>query len=321
MNLYELSKTILSLNKAPINKVRFARVIYFVHKELIRKKFMSPEDIAYIRSPLGPIPEGLLRLTLEHPNITAHPALGPSFAAEEYTINLSDADETEETLMLEQYRDILKATERTLKALSAYTTPELVEASHADPSWINNFNGVHFFITPADLKNPFPFTTIRIKIRVKPAPSEISALQANLLRGMMRDIVKESTDLEYPDQASTQTNSASRTNPAISRAKPSTASKTTPKLNPLDVLSILPFLRHQKTAKNAPKTSQKSPKATKPSTKSTARPQKPTSSAPKTEQNPNKRGKRGQQGTTFPLSSDAGHSEAPASDKPHEGTK
>lgn len=53
MNLYQLSKTILLLNKAPINKVRFARVIYFVHKELIRKKFMSAEDIAYIRSPLG----------------------------------------------------------------------------------------------------------------------------------------------------------------------------------------------------------------------------------------------------------------------------
>jgi len=294
MNLYELARTILSLNKAPINKVRFARVIYFVHKELIRKKFMSPEDIAYIRSPLGPIPEGLLRLTLEHPNIIAHPALGPSFAAEEYTINPSDTDEAEETLMLEQYRDVLKATERTLKALSAYTTPELVEASHADPSWINNFNGAHFFITPADLKNPFPFTTIRIKIRVKPAPNEISALQANLLRGMMRDIVKESTDLEYPDQATPQTKSTPNAKkPAVPRAKSSTTSKTAPKLNPLDVLSILPFLRHQKAAKNLPKP----------------------------EQNQNKQGKQGQQGTKFPLSSNAGHSEAPTSDKPHEGTK
>lgn len=299
MNLYELARTILLLNHSPINRVRFARIIYFVHKELIRKKFMSPEDIAYIRSPLGPIPEGLLRLALEHPNIITHPATGPSFAAEEYAINLSDTDESEETLMLEQYREVLKATERTLKALSPYSTPELVEASHADPSWVNNFNGARFFITPADLKNPFPFTAIRIKIRVKPAPSELGALQANLLRGMMQDIVKESTDLEYPDQVNTDNSKA---------AKPSEAPrKPTPKLNPLDILSAFPFLKHPKTPQNASKPAQK--------------PSKTTKNSQKTEQNQNKRGKRAQQGTKFPLSSDTGHSEAPASDKTHEGTK
>lgn len=37
MNFYELSRTILLLNRKPIGKVRFARLIYFVHKELIRK--------------------------------------------------------------------------------------------------------------------------------------------------------------------------------------------------------------------------------------------------------------------------------------------
>lgn len=254
MTLYELSKTILLLNKNPINKVRFARIIYFVHKELIRKKFMSSEDIAYIRSPLGPIPEGFLRLTLEHPNIITHPATGPSFAAEEYAIKPTDADEAEETLMLEQYREVLKATERTLKALSPYTTPELVEASHADPSWNTNFNGARFLITSADLKNPFPFVAVRIKIRVKPAPSELGALQANLLRGMMRDIVKESTDLEYPDHDTPDIKSSTpKSNP--------TTSKSTPKLNPLDLLSALPFLKHPKSPQNAPKQPQAPSKA------------------------------------------------------------
>lgn len=288
MNLYELARTILLLSNSPINKVRFARIIYFVHKELIRKKFMSPEDIAYIRSPLGPIPEGLFRLPLEHPNIITHPAMGPSFAAEEYAIQPADAGETEETLMLEQYREVLKTVERTLKALSPYTTPELVEASHADPSWTNNLNGTHFFITPADLKNPFPFIAVRIKIRVKPAPSELGALQANLLRGMMQDIVKESTDLEYPDQANT--NNPNNTNSPKTAKSPATSRKSATKLSPLDILSALPFLRHPKTS-------------------------------PKPEQTPNNRGKRAQQGTKSPLSSDTGLPKAPASDKNNEGTK
>ena len=289
MDLYQLSKTILLLNKTPINRVRFARTVYFVHKELIRKKFMSPEDIAYIRSPLGPIPEGLRRLALEHPNIIASPASNrPSFAAEEYTLNSSDAEDTEETLMLEQYREILKTVERTLKALSLHTTPELVEASHADPSWTNNFNGARFIITPADLKNPFPFSTIRIKIRVKPAPNELGALQANLLRGMMQDIVKESTDLEYPDDPKSDTN---QPNP---RKKP----QTHPKLNPLSVFSSLPFLKHAKSSTNNPQSSTQKP-----------------------EQNPNEQGKRTQQGTKFPLSSGTNPSEATTSDKPDKGTK
>lgn len=274
MNLYELARTILLLNHSPINRVRFARIIYFIHKELIRKKFMSPEDIAYIRSPLGPIPEGLLHLALEHPNIITHPATGPSFAAEEYAIDLSDTDETEETLMLEQYREVLKATERTLKALSPYTTPELVEASHADPSWINNFNGARFFIAPADLKNPFPFTAIRIKIRVKPAPSELGALQANLLRGMMQDIVKESTDLEYPDQVNSNNLSTSASTKPSTNQK-STPRKPAPKLNPLDILSALPFLKHPKAPQTTSEPAQKPPKTTENGQKPEQNPNKP----------------------------------------------
>lgn len=306
MDLYQLSKTILLLNKTPINRVRFARIIYFTHKELVRKKFMSPEDIAYIRSPLGPIPDGLLRLTLEHPNIIANPASGrPSFAAEEYAINPTNAEETDETLMLEQYREVLEAVERTLKALSLHTTSELVEASHADPSWIHNFNGARFLITPADLKNPFPFATIRIKIRVKPAPTELGALQANLLRGMMQDIVKESTDLEYPDQAES----------ASHKSAPHKKPQGPTKLNPLNVIASLPFLKRPKAAPKTPDKTKLS-ETTTPSTSSS--PQSPT---PKPEQNPNKQGKQAQQGTKPPLTNDANRSKTPTSGKPQEGTK
>ena len=216
MDLYQLAKIILLLSRTPINRVRFARVIYFVHKELVRKKFMSPDDITYVRSPLGPIPEGLIELAKNHPAIIINPIQdSPSFAAEEYTLRPSATEEAEEALMLEQYREILKTTERVLKALAFYTTPELVRASHADPSWANNFNGARFTLAPADLKNTFPFTAIRIKIRIKPAPTELGALQADLLRGMMQDIVKESTDLEYPTEApATPSKTANPTNPS-----------------------------------------------------------------------------------------------------------
>lgn len=207
MSLYELSRSILLLNQAPINKIRLARMVYFTHKDLIRKKFMQPDEIAYIRSPLGPIPDGFMSLAHDHPGIISRRnSQNLSFANEDYTLPSPDIDA--ETTALEQYRDVLTAIERVLKALKDVPTPELIRASHHDPSWLTHHNGDIYYITAADLKNTFPFsalpTAIRIKIRFSHSPSsqknEIGALQANLLRGMISDIVKESTDLEYPDE-------------------------------------------------------------------------------------------------------------------------
>lgn len=205
MNLYQLSRAILSLSPQPIVKLRFARIIYFTHKELIRKGFMQIEDIAYIRSPLGPVPESLKKLAVDYRDITLQKTTSDlSYASEEFLINHNSIDQ--ETNFLEQYRDILKVIDQTLQALSLHRTPELIEASH-DPSWLANFNGTRYFLTAADLKNTFPFTKIRLRIRIKPTPknsasaNELGRIQANLLRGMLNDIVKESTDLEYPDEA------------------------------------------------------------------------------------------------------------------------
>lgn len=206
MTLYEISRSILLLNHAPISKIRLARMVYFVHKDLVRKKLMQIDEIAYIRSPLGPIPEGFLDLPKEHPGITSqrNPDANLSYANEEYTVPSGDA-ETEST-NLEQYRDVLSAIERVLKALRGIPTPELIRASHRDPSWIAHDNGDIYNITAADLKNTFPFSTlpaIRIKVHFSRSTPEIGAIQANLLRGMISDIVKESTDLEYPDDPKT----------------------------------------------------------------------------------------------------------------------
>lgn len=196
MNFHELAITILLLNHGPISKVRFARTIYFVHKELIRKGIMKSEDIAYIRSPLGPVPEGFMRLAIDIPSIISQKISSSllSYESEEYAMNdLVDK-------LPEQHREVAAVIEKVLDMLKLRTTPELVEASH-DPSWRLHRNGARYFISAADLRNIFPFPQIRIRIKIKrPASNEIGALQATLVRGMISDIVKESTDLEYPDQ-------------------------------------------------------------------------------------------------------------------------
>lgn len=202
MTLSELATTILSLSPTPISKLRFARVIYFVHKELIRKGLMRTDDILYRRAPLGPVPEHLQQLPHLYDAIVVQKSDSAlSYADEEFTIS-NESRQNQETETLEQYRDILKIVDRTLKALSNYTTPEIIEASH-DPSWQQHYNGAIYTITPADLKNSFPFTLIRLKSRSKPNPNTLGQIQANLLRGMISDIVKESTDLEYPDDPTT----------------------------------------------------------------------------------------------------------------------
>lgn len=204
MNLNELSRAILSLSQTPISKIRFARIIYFIHKELIRKGFMKPDDIIYRRAPLGPVPEALPSLTLNTNHIILKQSDSPlSYANESYTI-ANNTNEDQETLLLEQYRDILSVIDRTLQALAPYNTSELIEASH-DPSWQQHYNGSDYTITQADLKNNFPFNLLH-KPRPKKSPAnDLGQIQANLLRGMLADIVKESTGLEYPDDPNTNT--------------------------------------------------------------------------------------------------------------------
>ncbi len=196
MTLPELATAILWLNQAPISRIRFTKTIYFVHKELVRKHLMTPEDITYLRLPLGPVPEGFMSLTMESLNIQVRPVSNHnlSYEAEEYV----SAGVTS-LQNLETNPPLRSAIVRTLAALNTHTTNELVKASY-DPSWLTHPNGSRFHLSAADLKNTFPFSQIRIKIRLRrPRRNDIGALQATLLRGMIDDIVRESTDLEYPD--------------------------------------------------------------------------------------------------------------------------
>ena len=192
MNLYELSKAILAVSQQPIDRVRFTKTIYFIHKELIRKGQMKPEDIPYLRLPLGPVPANFLNLTREHPDIKLRPI--PThilYVAEEYYIEPNTESISE---------DVVPIIQRLLQLLKTHSTTELVIASQ-DPSWQNHQNGEEYVISPADLRNTSPLPHIRLKIHIKRRqPSHLGALQAHLLRGMLEDIVKESTDLEYPDE-------------------------------------------------------------------------------------------------------------------------
>lgn len=213
MNQLDLARIILILIGRPVSKVRLARLIYFVHKDLIRKKLLTPANILYIRSPLGPIPDGYTTLTLESEDIIAQPNTSSnlSYAAEDYAVS-ERAIETESTL-LEQYRDMLGVIEKTLKILQPYTTPELIRISHHEPSWLAHRNGEIYQISPQDLKLTFPeqkplhlkLNLIPLADKSKAGVNKIGAMQAHLLRGMIADIVKESTDLEYPDDPATST--------------------------------------------------------------------------------------------------------------------
>lgn len=195
MNLEQLTILVLSLSETPLTRIRLAKTLYFVHKELVHKKLMTFQDISYIRLPLGPAPEGLSGLLDAHPDILAQDSpVNLLYDNKTYTLKATEKSPNFDP-------KIISYVQKILKLLDNYRTPELVHASQEDPSWLAHLNGERYQFTSADLKNPFPNPQLRLKIHIKTTPNDIGALQATLLRGMLADIVKESTDLEYPDQA------------------------------------------------------------------------------------------------------------------------
>ena len=188
MNMERLARNILALERGyTLSKVRFAKTIYFVHKELIRNKLLAKESIQYIRMPLGPVPLGFMELTDICPDITSFKQkTGLAYEAENFTTKVGfDGTEQEKTVIL-----------GTLSTLSRFQTSSLVDASHKDPSWINHENSDRYFITDADMKNDL---RVLEKLFVDTANDEEDKMQASLVRGMLKDIVSESTKLEYPE--------------------------------------------------------------------------------------------------------------------------
>lgn len=199
MDLQQLTTLILALSETPLTRIRLTKAIYFAHKELVRQKHMRLEDITYLRLPLGPAPEGLIEVISNQPQLAIQDIPSNLFY-ENQTYSLAPT-----AAPANLPPEVNQVVQKTLHLLEPYRTLELIHASQ-DPSWLAHPNGAKYHLTSADLKNPFPNSQLRFKIHIKttqnPPQNEIGALQAALLRGMLADIVKESTDLEYPDTPS-----------------------------------------------------------------------------------------------------------------------
>lgn len=189
MNLSELAITILRLESKPISKVRFAKTIYFVHKELIRRGKAVSSDINYIRMPLGPVPDGFMKLESFNPVIqVVRVFTGLAYNTSQYSLQKKFFKRACDISLDADIKEVLKR-------LEPFTTSELVELSHLDESWKQNVNGVTYSITLEDMEHKLPS---RRKSNNHSEEADDQLLQASLVRGMIEDIVSESTDLEHP---------------------------------------------------------------------------------------------------------------------------
>ena len=188
MDMEKLARNILALEKGhSLSKVRFAKTIYFVHKELIRNGLSAKGSIKYIRMPLGPVPDGFMKLTETCPEITSYKQrTGLAYETENFSTKANfDGTEQEKVVIL-----------GTLDTLRKFQTSSLVDTSHKDPSWFNHRNGEHYDITDDDMKNDL--SILETFFAGADDDEEEDKMQASLVRGMLEDIVSESTKLEYP---------------------------------------------------------------------------------------------------------------------------
>ena len=189
MNKYLRKLAIEVLKNSPegLSKVKFAKIIYFIHKGLVNCKLSAVKDLEFIRMPLGPVPVGFMGLSEDSAfsvsNITN---MGLVYNSQIYTIK-----ENQESSGDDNFSATVK---KLFSQLNKLTTSDLVEKSHQEPSWIENINGAMYFINDADLAKPLPKNA-----EMKVGGDENQRLQEKLVEGMLDDIVSGSTSLEYPD--------------------------------------------------------------------------------------------------------------------------
>jgi len=189
MNKYLHNLAIEVLKNSPdgLSKVKFAKIIYFIHKGLVNCKLSAVEDLKFIRMPLGPVPVGFMDLSEDSAfNVSKIMNTGLVYNSQIYTIKENQQSSND---------DNFSATVKKLFGqLNKLTTSDLVEKSHQEPSWIENINGAIYFISDADLAKPLPKNT-----EMTVGGDENQRLQEKLVEGMLDDIVSGSTSLEYPD--------------------------------------------------------------------------------------------------------------------------
>jgi uncharacterized phage-associated protein len=180
--LRDISIRILQSIPEGLTKVKFAKVIYFVHKELVINDIYDPEELGYIRMPLGPVPDGFMNLNTNE-IVISQVQNQLSFNAQIYKCERKHFDDSIQNKVVEL-----------VTKLNTLSTYELVDASHSEPSWKSHENGEKYFITTEDLGISFPGSYFAQNRK----DFSDQNLQAKLVEGMLDDIVDESTLLEYP---------------------------------------------------------------------------------------------------------------------------
>ncbi|MBD3365818.1 DUF4065 domain-containing protein [candidate division WWE3 bacterium] len=191
MYLNKLAETILKYNHPKkISKVNFAKTIYLVHKYLCQNKKSKNTAIKYIRMPLGPVPKGFMDLHNHNKNIKV------SIRNTENDLLYNTENYSIENREIEHFaKDTELEIKKLAKALQRFPTSKLVDYTHKEPSWKKRKNGEEYFIQKEDLKRKLP----NVRGRKRQKTKENSRIQAQLLEGLLEDIVTESTKLEYPD--------------------------------------------------------------------------------------------------------------------------
>lgn len=188
MNKYlkELATEILKNCQDGLTKVKFAKIIYFVHKGLVCQNLSNTNDLKFIRMPLGPVPIGFMELSKDADfKVTHQTNIGPVYNSEVYKLSNSSLIFCED-----KFTNVIKKLSHQLNRL---TTSNLVDKSHSEPSWINNINGTEYFIGDDDLNLSLP-----VYSKTMTNKEDSQKLQEKLVEGMLDDIVSGSTSLEYP---------------------------------------------------------------------------------------------------------------------------
>lgn len=180
-----LAKDILFQSHSAISKVRFAKMIYFAYKHLVKLNIYSSEDLAFIRMPLGPVPVGFMDLSTSSDFLVKTSALGLMYNRESYELK----DREKYLCAIDE-----KILNEFVLKLHSFSTSKLVELSHEDYSWKNHSNGQEYFLTKKDLETTLPRTSILVNEDI-----DNQLIQARLVHGMEDDAVVDSTNLEYPE--------------------------------------------------------------------------------------------------------------------------
>lgn len=184
--LWGLSRQVLVSSSTGVSKVKLAKLIYLTHKWLIKNSLAHSSDLAYIRMPLGPVPNNFESIRKDSMVGVHEENVGLSYNRLMFSLKPKYVDQIKEG----EAKDIIKR-------FNKYPTSFLVDYTHKEPSWKNHANGDVYTISKEDLKRTFSIGTRK---RTPSLEIDKQRLQGHLVKGMIEEIVDASTSLEYPEE-------------------------------------------------------------------------------------------------------------------------